>query len=145
MFPNTTDGSRLIVAEAKKATPEKPLLVIAGGPQTTVANALLTHPEIAPNLVVFIRTVTGGDNGKDGWSAYTVARRTRSVGRGGGAFWDRDSVFTVKDFEPLGANPFTADMKPSRSPTRPAPDQDGSPHRQGLTRHPIEAPFTPPD
>ena len=109
--PHPTDGSRLIVAEAMRATPEKPLLVIAGGPQTTVANALLTHPEIAPNLVVFNLTVTGGYNGKDGWSAYIVARRTRSVDWGGGAFWDRDSVFTAKDFEPLGDNPFTADMK----------------------------------
>lgn len=51
--PHPTPGSRLIVAEAKKASPEKPLLLMVGGPQTTVASALLTNPEIAPNLVAF--------------------------------------------------------------------------------------------
>jgi hypothetical protein len=109
--PHPSDGSRLIVAEAKKASPQKPLLVIAGGPQTTVANALLTNPEIASNLVVFNLTVTGGYNGKDSWSAYIVAKKTRSVDWGGGEFWDRDSVFTAQDFAPLPDNPFTLDMK----------------------------------
>ena len=106
-----SEGSRLIVAEAKRASPQKPLLIIAGGPQTTVANALLTNPEIASNLVVFNLTVTGGYNGKDGWSAYIVAKRTRSVDWGGGQFWDKDSVFTSKDFEQLPDNPFTLDLK----------------------------------
>jgi hypothetical protein len=109
--PQPSDGSRLIVAEAKKATPEKPLLIIAGGPQTTVANALLTNPEIAPNVVVFNLTVTGGYNGKDGWSAYIVAKKTRSVDWGGGEFWDKDSVFRAEHFDPLPDNPFTTDMK----------------------------------
>jgi hypothetical protein len=109
--PHPSDGSRLIVAEAKKASPEKPLLIIAGGPQTTVANALLTHPEIAPNLVVFNLTVNGGYNGKDGWAAYIVARRARSVDWGGGAFWDKDSVFRAEHFDRLPDNPFTQDMK----------------------------------
>ncbi len=109
--PHPSDGSRLIVAEAKKASPQKPLLIIAGGPQTTVANALLTNPEIASNLVVFNLTLTGGYNGKDGWSAYIVAKRTRSVDWGGGQFWDKDSVFTAEDFEKLPDNPFTLDMK----------------------------------
>jgi len=109
--PHPSDGSRLIVAEARRASPEKPLLLIVGGPQTTVANALLTQPEIAPNLVVFNLTVTGGYNGKDGWSAYIVAQRTRSVDWAGGQFWDKDSVFTAKDFDVLPDNPFTLDMK----------------------------------
>jgi hypothetical protein len=109
--PHPTPGSRLIVAEAKRASPQKPLLVIAGGPQTTVANALLTNPEIASNLVAFNLTVTGGYNGKDGWSAYIVAMRARSVDWGGGVFWDKDSVFEPRHFDPLPDNPFTADMK----------------------------------
>lgn len=33
--PHPSDGSRLIVSEAKKASPEMPLLVISGGPLTT--------------------------------------------------------------------------------------------------------------
>lgn len=106
-----TAGSRLIVAEAKKASPEKPLLVIAGGPLTTVANALLTNPEIAPNLVVFNLTVNGGYNGKDGWSPFIVAKKTRYVDWGGGSFWDKNSVFTAKDFAALPKNPFCDDMR----------------------------------
>lgn len=110
--PQPTPGSRLIVAEAKRASPEKPLLVIVGGPQTTVANALLTNPEIAPNLVVFNLMVSSFNyNGKDGWSAYIVAKRTRYVDWGGGQFWDRDSVFRAEHFEVLPDNPFTTDMK----------------------------------
>lgn len=110
--PQPTDGSRLIVAEAKRASPAKPLLIIAGGPQTTVANALLTNPEIAPNLVVFNLTVSNyGYNGKDGWSAYIVAKKTRYVDWGGGQFWDRDSVFRAEHFDGLPENPFTEDMK----------------------------------
>lgn len=107
-----TDGSRLIVQEAGKASPEKPLLIIVGGPQTTVANALLTHPEIAPNLVVFNLMVSNyGYNGKDGWAAYIVAKQTRYVDWGGGVFWDRDSVFRAEHFDVLPDNPFTEDMK----------------------------------
>lgn len=74
-----SDGSRLIVAEAKKASPEKPLLIVSGGPLTTVANALLTNLEIAANLVVFNLTVAGGYNGKDAWGVYIVAKQTRLV------------------------------------------------------------------
>ena len=109
--PHPTNGSRLIVAEAKKASREKPLLVVAGGPQTTVANAILTNPEIAANIVVFNLTVTGGYNGKDGWAAYIVAKRTRSVDWGGGEFWDKDSVLRAEHFSSLPENPFTSDMK----------------------------------
>lgn len=107
-----TLGSRLIAAEAKNASPEKPLLIISGGPLTTVANALLTNPEIAPNLVVFNLTVSSyGYNGKDGWSAYIVAKRTRYVDWGGGQFWDKNSVFTAKDFAALPKNPFCDDLR----------------------------------
>ncbi len=106
-----SDGSRLIVREARKASPDKPLLIIAGGPLTTVANALLTDPDIASRMVVFNLTVNGGYNGKDGWSAYIVAKRTRYVDWGGGEFWDRDSVFRAGHFDVLPDNPFTGDMK----------------------------------
>lgn len=107
-----SDGSRLIVTEAKKATPEKPLLVIAGGPLTTVANALLSNPEIAPNLIVFNLMVSNYNyNGKDAWSAYVVAKQARYVDWGGGQFWDRDSVFVAADFDLLPDNSFTTEMK----------------------------------
>jgi hypothetical protein len=106
-----TDGSRLIVAEAKKASAEKPLLIISGGPLSTVANALLTNPEIAPNLVVFSLTVAGGYNGNDAWSPYIVAKKTRLVDWATDTFWDKNSVFTAKDFEVLPKNPFCDDMR----------------------------------
>lgn len=106
-----TAGSELIVAEAKKASPEKPLLVIAGGPQTTVANALLTNPEIADRVIVFNLTVNGGYNGKDAWAAFIVAKEAYSVDWGGGQFWVKDSVFRAEHFSNLPSNPFTDDMK----------------------------------
>lgn len=109
--PYPSDGSRLIVIEAKRADPKKPLVVICGGPLTTVANALITNPEISSNLVVFNLTVTGGYNGKDAWAAYIVCKLTRYVDWGGGEFWDKDSVFKESDFKELPDNPFTMEMK----------------------------------
>lgn len=107
-----TPGSRLIVAESRKASPDKPLLIVVGGALTTVANALLTDPDIAPNIVVFGLTVSYyGYNGKDGWSTYIVAKRAPLVEWGTRAFWDRDSVFRAEHFDVLPDNPFTQDMK----------------------------------
>lgn len=103
--PLATPGSRLIVAEARAASPAKPLLVVSGGPLTTVANALLTDPDIAPNLVVFNLTVAGGYNGNDSWATYVVARKARLVDWATGTFWDRNSVFSGQDFDSLPANP----------------------------------------
>jgi hypothetical protein len=107
-------GAQFIIAEARRATLEKPLLVVCGGPLTTVANALLLAPDIAPRLVVFNTLVSHyGYNGKDGWAAFIVAKKTRYVdwgGRGRG-FWDKNSVFTAKDFESLPKNSFCDDMR----------------------------------
>ena len=85
--------------------------MIAGGLLTTVANALLSAPEIAPNLIVFNLTVTGGYNGKDGWAAYIVTKKTRYVDWGGGSFWDKESVFNAEHFSGLPDNTFTEEMK----------------------------------
>ena len=60
---------------------------------------------------MFNLTVSGGYNGKDGWSPYIVAKKTRYVDWGGGSFWDKDSVFTAEHFDVLPDNDFTADMK----------------------------------
>jgi hypothetical protein len=106
-----SEGSHLIVSEARKATPEKPLLIISGGPLTTVANALLADPGIAPNIVVFSLTVAGGYNGNDAWSTFVVAKKARLVDWATGTFWDKNSVFTAKDFEMLPKNPLCNEMR----------------------------------
>lgn len=107
-----TPGSQLIVAEARKASPARPLVIVVGGALTTVANALLTDPEIAPNIVVFGLTVSYyGYNGKDGWSTYIVAKKAPLVEWATRSFWDKDSVFTAEHFDVLPDNPFTQDMK----------------------------------
>ncbi|GIX50365.1 MAG: hypothetical protein KatS3mg132_559 [Limisphaera sp.] len=110
--PQTTPGSELLVTCARRATPQQPLLVICGGPLTTVANALLAAPDIADRMVVFNLTVSrGGYNGKDAWSAWIVIQQTRYVDWGGGEFWDRDSVFRPGDFDTFPDNPMTREMK----------------------------------
>ena len=112
--PKSSPGALKIIEEARKATPEKPLILICGGPLTTAANALLMAPDIAGRMIVFDILVSHyGYNGKDGWAAYVVAKKTRYVdwgGRGRG-FWDRNSVFVAKDFEMLPKNPFCDDMR----------------------------------
>ncbi len=79
-------GSDLIVAEARKATPEKPLVVIVGGPLTTVANAYLTDPSIAPRMVVagiFSYSLQAADSAAN----YLVARKCRFVQWGRNYSW----------------------------------------------------------
>ena len=110
--PRDNPGSKLIIEEARLATPDKPLLVVSGGPLTTVANALLLAPDIGDRMVVFnLTTGSYGYNGKDGWSVFIVAKKTRFVDWGGGAFWEKNSVFTTKDFDRLPRNPFCDDMR----------------------------------
>ena len=74
----TSPGSDLIVAAARKATPEKPLLVVVGGPLTTVAQAWLTDPTIASRMVVagiFSYSMQNHDSAAN----YLVARKCRFV------------------------------------------------------------------
>lgn len=71
--PEVTAGAQLIIAEAKKASPAKPLVIFLGGQATTTANAILMDASIIPNIIVF--HVNGWDgpnntnfNAIDGWS-----------------------------------------------------------------------------
>ena len=50
--PIVSEGARLIVEEALKATPEKPLDVCVGGPLTDIASAWLMNPEIGKNIIL---------------------------------------------------------------------------------------------
>lgn len=89
IVPMPSAGSELIVAEARKATPEKPLLVVAGGALTTVANAWLTDPSIAPRMVV-AGVYTYSMEPEDSAANYLVARKCRFVQ------WGRDYTWGGK-------------------------------------------------
>lgn len=69
-------GSRLIISEAKKASREKPLLVICDGQPISAAHALLLDSTIADRMIVF--TYEYGRAGVP-WDAYLVAKMGRMV------------------------------------------------------------------
>ena len=82
--PIGSEGARLIVEEARKATPEKPLIIVVGGPLTAEADAYLLDPSIADKVLVAWlaarRHDMGGYNGwLDGWAAYIVLQKFRLV------------------------------------------------------------------
>lgn len=80
-------GSELIVAEARKATREKPLLVFIGGSCTTMAAAYLADPSVVDRTLVF-QIDGGGYNGSDGWAWRIVMERCRFANWARGYFWD---------------------------------------------------------
>ncbi|MFO1417912.1 MAG: hypothetical protein U1E83_04520, partial [Methylotetracoccus sp.] len=86
--PLWTDGGKLIVAEARKCTYQKPLVVVVGGPASTVVDAYLQDKTIADKLVmVWINGAGTGYNRlgedyngwADTWSLYIAANRLRIV------------------------------------------------------------------
>jgi len=97
-------GSALIVAEARKARPSKPLLVFVGGSCTTVATAYLTDPSIAARMVLF--QVDGGAyNGSDGWAWEICKTRCRFANWARGYFWQDVSKWNPEPFGTLPKNP----------------------------------------
>ncbi len=104
-----TPGSDLIVEEARKASPEKPLIVYIGGPFTTVANAYLTEPDIAENMVVF--GITSGYNDKDQWACYVVCKQLKFGLWGRNYFWPKGEVLPAKEFDSLPDNEVCNFMK----------------------------------
>ncbi len=50
--PVDSEGARLIISEAHKCTPDKPLYVACGAALTNVASALLLDPSISKNMIV---------------------------------------------------------------------------------------------
>ena len=77
-------GSEQIIAAAHAAQAEKPLVVIVGGPLTTVANAWLMDHTIADKLIVawvdnYNHGMTGFNGWSDGWAAYIVLEQLRLV------------------------------------------------------------------
>ncbi len=105
-------GSELIVAEARRATAGKPLIVFVGGPLNTVANAYLLDPSIAERMVVFM-TDLRGYNGKDAWANYIVATRCKLINYGAHIWWPQrpePPVMPLERFAELPQNEMTADL-----------------------------------
>jgi hypothetical protein len=83
--PINTPGSRLIVKEAKKASPEKPLVIIMGGQSTAVADAYLLDNSIIDSVVI-AWLVGHKDNDMhdyngwvDPWGTYIIISRFKTV------------------------------------------------------------------
>ena len=74
----SSPGSELIVTEAWRATPEKPLVVVVGGAPTTVATALLQEPKIAQRMVVLWLAIRQY-NANDEWASHVMLRRAPVV------------------------------------------------------------------
>ena len=99
-----TPGSDLIVAEARKATPGKPLLVFVGGSCTTIASAYLSDPAIADRVVVF--QIDGrGYNGSDAWAWDIAQAHFRFANWARGYFWPDVSEWDAAAFDALPKNP----------------------------------------
>jgi hypothetical protein len=82
--PIGATGSWVIVTEARKASAEKPVVVVVGAPLTAEADAYLLDPSIANKMVV---AWLGGQNKNmcdyngwaDPWAAYIVLQKLRLV------------------------------------------------------------------
>ena len=125
-------GSDLIVAEARKATAEKPLLVFVGGPLNTVANACLIDPSIGERMIVFMTDLCGY-NGKDPWANTIVASRCKLINYGAHVWWPqrpKPPVMPLDRFADLPQNEMTKDVYRmakwfwDRSTKKDRPDRD---------------------
>ena len=84
--PIPSAGAELIVREAGKASPARPLIVVVGGPLNTVASAYLMDPSIAPKMIVLMTDIDGY-NGQDKWANYIVTTRCRLANFGADPVW----------------------------------------------------------
>lgn len=104
-----TPGSDLIVAEAKKASPEKPLILAVGGAPTTVATALLQAPEIAKNLLVLWLAIKEY-NGKDEWASHIMLMKSPVIHYN----FELRNGLTRQQLHSLPNNPLTNKFKESQ-------------------------------
>ncbi|MGC9319600.1 MAG: hypothetical protein ACP5KN_16335 [Armatimonadota bacterium] len=84
--PIGSPGTDLIVEEARKASRERPLVIVAGGDLCTIADAYVTEPAIASSVVVYwheqvndINEQAGYNVQNSGWAAYIVLSRLATV------------------------------------------------------------------
>ncbi|MHB1556364.1 MAG: glycoside hydrolase family 140 protein [Isosphaeraceae bacterium] len=131
--PVASAGTDLIVREARRASPEKPLVVIVGGPLGTVASAYLSDPSIAGRMVVMMTDIDGY-NGTDPWANYIVATRCKLVNFGASPLWwpqrPDPPVMPPVRFDRLPNSEITRSMKEvarrfwDRSTRKQKPDRD---------------------
>ena len=131
--PVRSAGTDLIVREARRASPEKPLVVIVGGPLCTVASAYLDDPSIADRMVVMMTDIDGY-NGSDPWANYVVATRSKLVNFGASPLWwpqrPEPPVMPPGQFDSLPDLEITRSMKEvarrfwDRSTRKEKPDRD---------------------
>jgi len=125
-------GSRFIVAEAKKASAQRPLVVVVGAPLTAEADAYLSDPSIADKVIVAWlggsdRNMCDYNGWADPWAAYIVLQKMRLV-----QFPLRMAPPSVPKKQLLGlpASPLTDYMYRKHHPTNGEPgsiDGDGPP------------------
>jgi hypothetical protein len=112
--PVRSEGTQLIVRMARDATPGRPLIVVVGGPLSTVASALLTEPAIAERLVVLMTDISGY-NGSDPWANWIVATRCRLANFGATPLWWPQppglSVIPPDRFDGLPDSDLTREMR----------------------------------
>jgi hypothetical protein len=96
--PDGSDGARLLVDEARKAAPEKPLVFFSGANLTTAAEALLLDPAIADRMVVFGANNDNYNTG-DSLALALVAKKARFVA------WARDYIWPKMPRKPLALFP----------------------------------------
>jgi hypothetical protein len=82
--PFKTAGSDLIIHEARKASPDVPLVLVMGGPLSVAANAYLLDASIADRTVIAwlggsIIGMNDYNGGADPWAAYIVLKHMHLV------------------------------------------------------------------
>lgn len=131
--PVRSAGTDMIVREARRASPQKPLVVIVGGPLCTVASAYLSDPSIADRMVVMMTDIDGY-NGSDPWANFVVATRCKLVNFGASPLWwpqrPEPPIMPPGRFDSLPDREITRSMKEvaqrfwDRSTRREKPDRD---------------------
>jgi hypothetical protein len=87
IVPEATEGSLLLVEEARKATAAKPLVLICASNLTTAAQALLLDPSIADRMIV-LGSNHGNLNNDDSLALAVVAKKGRFVEWARNYYWD---------------------------------------------------------
>ncbi|QEH32049.1 Putative endoglucanase [Aquisphaera giovannonii] len=131
--PVASAGTDLIVREAREASPQRPLVVIVGGPLCTVASAVLSDPSIADRMLVMMTDIDGY-NGSDPWANYVVATRCKLVNFGASPLgWPQrpgPPIMPPARFDALPDREITRSMKKvalgfwERSTRKEKPDRD---------------------